>query len=47
MINIEKYWENPDILHVNCLKPRAYFIPYESKEKAELGIRGELLGIRT
>lgn len=41
MINIEKYWENPDILHVNCLKPRAYFIPYESKEKAELGIRGE------
>lgn len=39
MMIFEKYWENPDILHVNCLKPRAYFIPYDSKDKAERGIR--------
>ena len=23
-----------DVLHVNCEKPRAYFIPYESEKKA-------------
>ncbi len=37
---IEKYWENPDKLHVNCIKPRSYFIPYDTKEKALTGIRG-------
>ena len=37
---IEKYWEDPDTLHVNCISPRAYFIPYESKERAIKGIRG-------
>lgn len=36
----EKYWENPQVLHVNCEKPHAYFIPYESEIKAEEGIRG-------
>jgi len=41
MLSIEKYWENPDILHVNCLKPRAYFVPYECKETAGQGIRGK------
>lgn len=40
MLSIEKYWENPDILHVNCLKPRAHFIPYDSKNKAEQGLPG-------
>lgn len=36
----EKYWENPEVLHVNCKKPNAYFIPYENEGKAEKGIRG-------
>lgn len=37
---VEKYWENPEILHVNCEKPHAYFIPYENENKARKGIRG-------
>ncbi len=40
MFFVEKYWENPEILHINCEKPRAYFIPYENEVKAERGIRG-------
>ncbi len=40
MFFVEKYWENPDVLHVNCEKPRAYFIPYESEAKAEKALRG-------
>ncbi len=39
MISIEKYWENPEILHVNCENPRAYFIPYENEIKACKGVR--------
>ncbi len=37
---VEKYWENPRLLHINCEKPHAYFIPYENKLKALKGIRG-------
>jgi beta-galactosidase len=37
---IEMYWENPQVLHVNCEKPHAYFIPYENEVKAQQGIRG-------
>ncbi len=40
MFFVEKYWENPHVLHVNCEKPRAYFIPYENECKARKGIRG-------
>jgi hypothetical protein len=29
---IEKYWEDPNILHVNCERPRAYFVPYDIKQ---------------
>lgn len=35
----EKYWENPGVLHINCLKPRSYFIPYESEDRARKGFR--------
>ena len=38
---IEKYWENPHVLHIGCEKPRAYFIPYEDELKAHKGLRGE------
>ena len=37
---IEKYWEDPNRLHVNCIKPRAYFIPYSDEESARENIRG-------
>jgi len=37
---VEKNWENPEILHVNCERPHAYFIPYETEGKAQKGIRG-------
>ncbi len=47
MFKWEKYWENPKILHVNCENPRAYFIPYESADKAEDGIRGRSRFFRT
>lgn len=40
MFFVEKYWENPNELHVNCEKPHTYFIPYESEAKAKKGIRG-------
>jgi len=40
MFFVKKYWEDTSILHVNCEKPRAYFIPYESEENAKKGIRG-------
>lgn len=40
MIFAEKYWENPKILHVNCMQPHAYFIPHENETKARKGIRG-------
>jgi beta-galactosidase len=34
MYFVEKYWENPNILHVNTEKPRAYYIPYVNEEDA-------------
>lgn len=43
MFFVEKYWENPEVLHVNCENPHAYFIPYENEEKAGKGLRGNSL----
>jgi beta-galactosidase len=40
MAFVEKYWEDPSNLHINCEKPHAYFIPYENEYKAQKGIRG-------
>ncbi len=39
MINVEKYWEDPGILHVNREKPRAYYIPYSKEAEAFSGER--------
>jgi len=44
---VEKFWEDPKTLHVNCLAPRAYFIPYESEACAKRGIRGASQFFRT
>jgi len=31
---VEKYWENPEMLHVNTLPQTAYLIPYQTKQAA-------------
>lgn len=33
-MRLEKYYENPDILHVGCEAPRAYYIPFSDKTAA-------------
>jgi hypothetical protein len=33
-INIPDYHKTPKTLHVNCEKPRAYFVPYSTREAA-------------
>lgn len=40
MRSIQKYWEDPQTLHVNCEPPRAYFIPYHDERAALTGKRG-------
>mgnify|MGYP001278547782 CR=1 FL=1 len=35
----QKYWEDPEILHVNCEESRAYFIPYSTVESAFKNVR--------
>ena len=30
---LEKYYENPEILHVNCEENRCYYMPLSSSEK--------------
>lgn len=35
MIQLEKYYENPKILHIGCEEPRAYFIPFKTDEQAD------------
>ncbi len=41
MKGIQNYYENPQILHENCEKPRAYFIPYDTDKKAAKALRGD------
>jgi len=41
MLNIEKYWEDLNTLHVNREKPRAYYIPYADAETALSKKRGK------
>lgn len=36
MLRIDKYYENPEILHLGCEPPRAYFIPFAAEEQADL-----------
>lgn len=38
MIKMEKYWENPAVLHVNCLEPHAFFVPHTRAETALGGV---------
>ena len=40
MFFVEKYWEDPNTLHVNCEPPRANFIPYADEKTAKTGKRG-------
>jgi beta-galactosidase len=47
MIRIDKYWENPGILHKNREAPRAHFIPYGDVASAKDGKRGRSPFYRT
>lgn len=40
MISIPKYWEDLDVMHVNRLAPRAYYIPYADTNSAVQKKRG-------
>ncbi|OBZ09481.1 glycoside hydrolase family 2 TIM barrel-domain containing protein [Bacillus sp. FJAT-26390] len=40
MIKIDKFWENPEKLHVNREAPRAYYIPYADTAAAKERQRG-------
>ncbi|HEX7056059.1 MAG TPA: glycoside hydrolase family 2 TIM barrel-domain containing protein [Bacilli bacterium] len=40
MINIEKYWENPNVLQVNRESPRSHYIPYADAAAAATEKRG-------
>ncbi len=33
-MKLERYYENPDILHAGCEAPRAYYIPFSDKTEA-------------
>lgn len=41
MLNVKKYWEDLNVMHVNRLTPRAYYIPYGDAETALSKKRGE------
>ncbi len=38
-MKIENYYNDPKIIRINAKPPRAYYIPFESEEKAKAGIR--------
>jgi len=40
MVLIDKYWEDPNVLHINVEKNRAHFIPYADKQSALQRKRG-------
>ncbi|MFL0249573.1 glycoside hydrolase family 2 TIM barrel-domain containing protein [Clostridium neuense] len=41
MLNVKKYWEDLNVMHVNRLEPRAYYIPYGDAKTAFNKKRGE------
>jgi len=41
MVSVQKYWENPHMLHINCEPSRAYFVPYDDEHTARQNVRGE------
>ncbi|WP_135549917.1 glycoside hydrolase family 2 TIM barrel-domain containing protein [Paenibacillus cymbidii] len=47
MIAVPKYWEDPQLLQVNRLKPRAYYIPYADESAAAARRRGDSPFYRT
>ncbi|MDT3425854.1 beta-galactosidase [Paenibacillus forsythiae] len=46
MIRIEKYWENPNVLHMNREPARAAYIPFRDMDTAKSGKRGNPLTIK-
>lgn len=40
-MKIDRYYENPNVLHLGCEPPRSYYIPFSDKEAAVNGCREE------
>lgn len=38
MLKVPHYWEDPSVLHVNCLDPHAFFVPFEDADAACGGV---------
>ncbi len=47
MIKLPNYHRSLDVLHYNCEKPRAYYIPYSSFEDAKKGLRSRSVFFKT
>lgn len=47
MLKMPEYHRDLKISHFNCKKPRAYFVPYDTCEKAEKGLRASSLFFRS
>jgi beta-galactosidase len=47
LVSIEKYWENPGILHINREPARAFYIPYADSASAQLRKRSRSPFYRT
>lgn len=41
MLKLQNFHKSTEVLHYGCEEPRAYFIPFESKETASEGVRGK------
>lgn len=41
MIQVNRYWENLEVLQENREAPRAYYIPYRDEATADLVKRGD------
>ena len=47
MIKLPNYHRSLDVLHYNCEKPRAYFVPYSTFEGAKKGQRAKSEFLKT
>ena len=41
MLKVERYWEDPSVLHVNCLESHAHIIPYGNAAAACGGVEAK------
>jgi beta-galactosidase len=41
MLQLDKHWDNLEVLHLNREQPRAYYIPHADREAAKQRRRGQ------